>query len=875
MVRKHACFKQAGPDWRRGKAWAAFLALFPIAMAGAQGTAKPTLLSDPTALPVPAFADDSVRFRVEAVDSAGETLTYAWNFGDGGESTVAAAVPEAWHRFTAPGHYPVTVRIRNSIGAVTGSMVVSVHSRPTAGKPASASSIILDAFRGRVWCVNPDQGSVSAVDAYKHTLLFEAPAGVSPQTLAQAPDGSIWVANHESATLSALSPDNGNLQATLGLPYGAGPQGIAFNPQTGAGYVTLEGSGKLLRFDPATRKVTGEVDLGPTPRGLAVTGDGKRIFVSRFISPADHSEVWEVDAATFARTRTIILALDESPDSETSGGGVLNYLAAVVISPDGKEALVPCEKDNTGRGPVRNGLPLTHENSLRTAMAHIDLRNDTEDPLRRDDFDNASLASAAVYSPLGDFFFTALQGSNAVHAMDPYNHGAVLERNKQVGAAPRGLVLDPKSQQLFVHNFLDRSVSIFDLASVLANTEYVSKRLATVVTVSHEALSDAELRGKRIFYNASDTRMSLDGYISCAGCHLGGATDGRVWDFTDRGEGLRRTTNLLGRSGTGHGPIHWSANFDEVQDFENDMRGPFGGTGFMSDEDFHAGTRSQTLGDPKAGVSPDLDDLAAYVKSLMRVHASPFRKSDGTMTAEAMAGEKIFNSAEAGCARCHIPPLYTDSRLPGSVLAKLSASGLPAGDFVTAQGYLVHDIGTLKPTSGHRLGDTLMGIDTPTLKGVWETGPYLHDGSAATIADVIGSRNAGDKHGKTSQLSAVEKAQLAAFLMQLDDGPAPGTSIRDGSQRKARETLRLQVTQAGGAVRILLSGGAGDARLSLYAMGGRRIGMEAGRGAETGAGRQWIWNGHGPLGKTLPPGLYQLVAETEGGKAVAQLPWVP
>ena len=75
--------------------------------------------------------------------------------------------------------------------------------------------------------------------------------------------------------------------------------------------------------------------------------------------------------------------------------------------------------------------------------------------------------------------------------------------------------------------------------------------------------------------------MSADSYISCASCHVDGGHDGRVWDFTGRGEGLRRTTDLRGRSGVGHGNVHWSGNFDEIQDFEHDIRGPFGGIGFL------------------------------------------------------------------------------------------------------------------------------------------------------------------------------------------------------------------------------------------------------------------------------------------------------
>ena len=59
----------------------------------------------------------------------------------------------------------------------------------------------------------------------------------------------------------------------------------------------------------------------------------------------------------------------------------------------------------------------------------------------------------------------------------------------------------------------------------------------------------------------------------------------------------------------GQGPLHWSANFDEVQDFEGQIRTLPQGTGLMTDAQFATGTRSQPLGDRKAGVSAE--DLAA------------------------------------------------------------------------------------------------------------------------------------------------------------------------------------------------------------------------------------------------------------------------
>jgi hypothetical protein len=50
---------------------------------------------------------------------------------------------------------------------------------------------------------------------------------------------------------------------------------------------------------------------------------------------------------------------------------------------------------------------------------------------------------------------------------------------------------------------------------------------------------------------------------------------------------------------------------------------------------------------------------------------------------------------------------------------------------------LLHDVGTLRTSSGGRLGGPLTGIDTPTLRGAWDTAPYFHDGSATTLDAVF------------------------------------------------------------------------------------------------------------------------------------------
>ena len=240
--------------------------------------------------------------------------------------------------------------------------------------------------------------------------------------------------------------------------------------------------------------------------------------------------------------------------------------------------------------------------------------------------------------------------------------------------------------------------------------------------------------------------MAFEGYMSCGACHFEGDDDGRVYDFSTRGEGLRNTPALLGRKGTGHGRLNWSGTLDEVQDFEHQIRELFDGTGFLPDDVFHVGTRDQPLGDAKAGLSADLDALAAYVTSLDHVNPSPYRNPDGSLTADGVAGKALFE--KLGCDFCHGGAEFTDS----------------------ARGTL-HDVGTITALSGMHAGGPLVGIDTPTLLGVWETPPYLHDGSAATLRDVLTTRNPGDLHGYVSALSSQQIDQLVAYLLQIDGDP--------------------------------------------------------------------------------------------------------
>lgn len=693
--------------------------------------------------------------------------TYQWNFGDGTAPTAWSSTQTATHTYAAPGVYQVTLTARTDDGrASSRTFLQSVQGQGgSAGR--SSTPILVEPRSGasaRVWVVNPDNDSVSVIDAATRTRVAEVAVGRDPRTLARAPDGRIWVVNRDSASISILSPSTLAVVQTVAMPAASQPFGIVIGADGGA-WVSEQATGRIARLS-ATGARLSAADVGPHPRHLALDAGATRLLVARFITPplpgestavvqtsvggaARGGELLVLDAASLAVQRTVVLVHSEKADTTAQGRGVPNYLGAPAIAPDGASAWIPGKQDNVKRGRLRDGLDLDFQNTVRAITSRVDLSTLAEDTGARVDNDNSGLASAAVFHPGGAYLFVALETSRHVAVVDVAGQRELFRVD--AGRAPQGLALSADGNTLYVHDFMDRTVGVHDLSRLTGFGETAMPRVASVPTVAAERLDAQVLRGKQFFYDARDPRLARDGYLSCASCHADGGHDGRTWDLTGRGEGLRNTIALRGRAG-GQGRLHWSANFDEVHDFEGQIRTLAQGTGLMTDAQYATGTRSQPLGDRKAGVSADLDALAAYVASLTRFDASPLRNADGTLSATAQAGRTVFTRS---CAGCHGSEAFSDS----------------------ATGRL-HDIGTIRPASGTRLGAALTGLDTPTLRDVWATAPYLHDGSAATIEDAVRAHT-------SISLTAGELEQVAAFVRAIGAqepavtaGTGTGTGLR-------------------------------------------------------------------------------------------------
>lgn len=747
-----------------------FLQLAEVEVHGRPAPEAPPPVTLPTLQPVtvaPVATGGTVSWTV--TPSAAGTYSYQWDFGDGSPVTTWASSPSASHAYAAAGVYTVTATLRTTDGRTTTRSFWQVVQGTTGQGGRSSSPVLIENRTGatpRLWSVNPDHGSVSVFDLAMNTRVAVIPVGDHPRTLALGPDGRVWVANQDSASLSIVSPTTLAVVQTVLLPRASQPYGVVVGTD-GTALVTLEAVGRVVKVS-AAGVVGNSVDVGPNVRHLALNAAGNRLLVTRFITPAlpgegtaavqtsvggapRGGELLVLDPATLVRQNTVVLATSDRPDTTIGGRGVPNYLGAPVIAPDGRSAWVPSKQDNVQRGTLRDGLNLTFENTVRAVSSVIDLGTLTEATTARIDHDNSGVASAAAFHPTGAFLFVALEASRHVAVVDPVGRRELFRFD--VGRAPQGVAVSADGFTLYVHQFMDRTVGVYDLRPLLQRGEPSVLPMATLAATASEVLPAAVLRGKQLFYDARDPRLARDGYMSCAACHNEGGHDGRTWDFTGLGEGLRNTISLRGRAGA-QGRLHWSANFDEVQDFEGQIRGLQQGTGLMTDAQFTTGTRSQPLGDAKAGVSADLDALAAYVASLNVIAPTPYRQADGTLSADAVAGRSVFAGR---CASCHGGADFTDS----------------------AQGAL-RNVGTLKPSSGQRLGAALTGLDTPTLRDVWATGPYLHDGSAATVEAAVQAHTT-----LSPALTAAEVTQVSAYVRQIgrEEAAAPtptgvGTGLR-------------------------------------------------------------------------------------------------
>jgi hypothetical protein len=701
----------------------------------------------------PSLTQQNITFEIDTLGIGNNTFSYAWDFGDQNTTSFSTDIITN-HSYSNVGNFTVTLKIRIDSNTIVSKTATQVIHHPIAENlPVNSSTIIFDEANNLVWNVNPDNNSASAIDVETLQKKYEIVVGQKPCNLAIDNNGFVYVLNKESGSITTIDASNGIVQSNKSLPYGSFPSAIVIDKAINVAYVSLKAKNELLKLSLPSLSIIDRINLINSPKNLALSTSNESLYIGHFISPNDAGKVTKVNTSNFSIETIIDLAIDTSPDGATNGRGLPNYLGALAISPDEKQLYIPSKKDNIQRGRFRDGNDLSFEHTVRSIASKIDLTTDNEVIEGRIDFDNDDFATAVAFTPLGNQILITTNGTSKIYFADAYDPEKRFALSTG-GLAPDGLCLNNDGSQIFIHNFMSRSVSVLKCFNNCDSYQ----NLANIDVVSNEKLTDIVLKGKQLFYNSVDTRLAQDGYMSCASCHLDGGNDGRVWDITSLGEGLRNTIDLRGKQGMSHGRLHWSGNFDEVQDFENQIRDLNSGAGLLSNENYLA--TIHPLNDPrKTGKSADLDALAAYVNSLDNVLKSPYR-IDGELTAQALEGKVIFNNLN--CVGCHGGTNFTNS-----------------------QGNELFDIGTIKPSSGKRLGESLDGFDVPTLRGLWLSPPYLHDGSAPTVADAVLAHN-------NVSIATDDLEKLVEYLLQIDNSEClteVGTSCDDGNPRTENDMV--------------------------------------------------------------------------------------
>jgi YVTN family beta-propeller protein len=485
-------------------------------------------------------------------------------------------------------------------------------------------------------------------------------------------------------------------------------------------------------FDLRTQKEIRRIPVRREPVAAAITLDGRHLLVANHL-PAGRADAEHVGAVISVIGVAQGKVVDDLP--LPNGSGSLNDLR---VAPDGRTAVVT-------HLLARFQLPTTQvERGWMTTNALTVLDLGTRRVLNTVLLDSIDRGAAnpwgAAWSADGRTLAVAHAGTHEVSLID---YPSLLEKLAQMAApppgppepsayaaaGPRGAV-DVKNDLSFLVGRRERrplppgelgprAVVVTGRTVVVAN--YYSDSLSFLPLGGPPASVSSLPLGPRVPASAArlgeiyfhDARICFQGWQSCASCHPGDArVDALNWDLLNDGIGNPKNNKSL---------LYV----------------------FQTPPAMSIGVRESAAAAVRAGIRhilftvqpPEVAEaLDAYLHALRPV-PSPHLVA-GRLSPAAQRGEQVFRSQATGCADCHTGPLFTDLKS--------------------------YDVGT-----AGRLDKPSDRFDTPTLIELWRTAPYLHDGSAATVRDVLTTANREDRHGATTKLTPAQIDDLCAFLLSL------------------------------------------------------------------------------------------------------------
>ncbi|MHC4530951.1 MAG: cytochrome c peroxidase [Planctomycetota bacterium] len=590
------------------------------------------------------------------------------------------------------------------------------------------------------------------------TSVARAEEYLSPLALAADNDNSrLYIAEFTANKVAIFDLDNEKVTDIISLP--ASPTGLAISPNKSYLYVTCEApEGKVYLIDVKNKNITGSISVGHTPNAPVVNPDGRTLYVcNRFnnnisvidlISKKEMAKITvvrEPAAAAITPNGRLLFVTNLLPSGradvalvaaavsviDTRGNNVVATIQLpngstgvrdICISPDGQHAYVThtLAHYQVPTTQVERGWMNTNALSLIDAAKQTLLSTILLDDIH----DGAANPWGVVCTPDGKYICVAHSGTHEVSIIDrqglhkklakekvtygPLSEPGIINELAFLAGLRRRVRLDgngPRGLGIVGSKVYVAEYFTDSLGVVDINNAVRPKGKSVALGPSQSRVLTAARQGEMLFHDAS---LCFQNWQSCATCHPGqGRTDGLNWDLLNDGMGNPRNTKSLLLSHRTP-PVMITGMRDKA---EEAVRAGLSNIHFIESSE------------------QDAAAIDEYLKSLEPI-PSPYL-IQGTLSEAAKRGSKIFE--KAGCASCHSAPLYTDMNK--------------------------YDVGTGKDTEKN------LAFDTPTLVELWRTGPYLVDGRAATMKEVLTKHNLEDKHGETSSLNEQQINDLAEFIL--------------------------------------------------------------------------------------------------------------
>jgi len=563
----------------------------------------------------------------------------------------------------------------------------------------SPTAIEIDTFENQIIVAGKTANEVRSYHLNDFSLSNSLSTELPPRAVKIAGDKLLITQSYSTGELLISDKKSFRVLASIEVGHGAGDIATSSDHQTA--FVANQFSNDISVVDLIQQKEKIRIPVLRQPMQVEISKDDKYLFVANFLTAT------RADLDTVTSEISIIDIEKSSVIKNISLSNGSNALRGMSLSSDGKYVFI---SHNLGRFQVPT-TQLEQGWMNTSALSVIDAeKQEYLATILLDEPENGAAGSWGI-SCTADFIFVAHSGTHDYSKIDYPRFIKKLLATKDKESLSYDLrFLSDIRERIKVEGNGPRALVANDEQIYIAN--YFSDNInifnsgsnANNVFVLNEALEIDEVRlGEMVFNDAS---YCFQSWQSCNGCHPDEArTDGLNWDLLNDGMGNpKNCKSMLLAHKTAPAMITGIRPTAEIA-----VRKGFTHIQFTQIEDSYAAA------------------VDSYLQSLKAI-PSPYLV-DGELSEKAKKGKVIFENV--GCNYCHSGLYFTDQKK--------------------------HEMG--------RQGeyDHQNSWDTPTLIEVWRTGPYLHDGRAASMEDVFTI----EKHGLRKELSEKEIKQLVEYVLSL------------------------------------------------------------------------------------------------------------